>query len=147
MGAIDRLVALGQQQWLTNSKQIRFVIAGGVNTLFGLAIYPLLLWASPTLHTHYMIGLVIAQALSLCFAFAVYKMTVFRTRHGSVGEFSRFLPFYLVNYGVNWLALPLLVRLAKIDPIIAQLVFSVALMVTSYFWHSRITFRQGKGES
>ena len=146
MGAIDRLIQVAQRRWLSNGTQIRFVIAGGVNTLFGLAVYPLLLWASPTLHTNYMIGLVISQALSLCFAFAVYKFTVFRTRAGSVGEFSRFLPFYLANYAVNWLALPLLVRGARVDPIIAQLAFSIALMASSYFWHSRITFRPSKSK-
>jgi len=145
VGTIDSLVRLAHRRWLVNGKQIRFVVAGGVNTLFGLATYPLLLWASSTLHTHYMLGLVIAQALSLCFAFTIYKFTVFRTRHGSMGEFSRFLPFYLVNYAVNWLALPLIVGVARIDPIIAQVAFSIILVFGSYFWHSRITFRTSKG--
>lgn len=136
-----------QRQWSERGTQVRFALAGSINTLFGLGIYPLLLWASDTLHRHYMIGLVVAQALSLCFAFAVYKFTVFRTRYGSIGEFSRFLPFYLVNYAINWAVLPLLVKLARLDPIIAQFVFSIILMISSYFWHSRITFRTSKGRS
>ena len=122
-------------------RPLRFVIVGGINTVFGLAIYPVLLWSSDTLYRKYMLGLVIAQALSLCFAFTVYKLTVFRTRNGAVGEFSRFLPFYLANYAVNWFALPALVKGAGVDPIIAQTGFSIVLMIGSYFWHSRITFR------
>lgn len=147
MARIGALFRIAQRKWSQRGTQIRFVIAGGFNTLFGLGMYPLLLWVSDTLHRHYMIALVVAQMLSLCFAFAVYKFTVFRTRHGSVGEFSRFLPFYLVNYAINWAALPLLVRLARLDPIVAQFVFSIILMISSYFWHSRITFRTSKGRS
>ena len=125
--------------------QLRFIAAGGVNTLFGLAIYPLLLWGFEPLHRRYMLGLVIAQALSLCVAFAVYKLTVFRTRSGALGEFARFLPFYLAVYAINWLALPLLVDALRIDPIVAQFAFSLLAMAGSYVWHSRITFRPARG--
>lgn len=125
--------------------QVRFVLAGGVNTLFGLAIYPLLLWLVEPLHRRYMLGLVVAQALSLCVAFAVYKLTVFRTRSGALGEFARFLPFYLAVYAINWLALPLLVDAMRLDPVVAQFGFSIVAMIGGYAWHSRITFRPVRG--
>ena len=66
-------------------RPLRFVLAGAANTAFGLAIYPLLLWGVPAFHTHYLIALGVAQAISLCFAFATYKIGVFRTR-GNVEE-------------------------------------------------------------
>ncbi|MGV3480174.1 MAG: GtrA family protein [Sphingobium sp.] len=122
-------------------RPLRFVIAGAANTAFGLAIYPLLLWSVPTLHTHYMIALGIAQAVSLCFAFATYKLGVFRTRGNVAREFGTFSGFYLINYAANWLALPLLVEAGGLPPIIAQLGFTLILIVGSYFWHSRVTFR------
>jgi putative flippase GtrA len=135
------LLDVARRRWGAHGRRLRFAIAGGANTAFGLAIYPALLWSSPMLHRRYMLGLVIAQALSLCFAFAVYKIGVFRTRGGAAGEFSRFLPFYLLHYAANWAALPLLVTGAGIDPVAAQAAFSVVLITSSYFWHSRITFR------
>jgi putative flippase GtrA len=122
-------------------RPLRFVIAGAANTVFGLAIYPLLLWSVPLLHTHYMIALGIAQAISLCFAFATYKLGVFRTRGNVAREFGTFSSFYLVNYAANWAALPLLVETAGLSPVIAQLGFTAILIVGSYFWHSRLTFR------
>lgn len=124
-----------------HDRPLRFIVAGGINTIFGLAIYPILLQSSDTLHRHYLIGLAIAQAASLCFAFATYKWTVFRTRANLIREFGTFSSFYLVNYAVNWIVLPILVEGARISPIVAQFSFSLILMVGSYFWHSRLTFR------
>ena len=126
-------------------RPLRFMLAGAATTAFGLAIYPLLLWGVPTLHTHYLIALGIAQAISLCFAFATYKIGVFRTRGNLAREFGAFSSFYLVNYAANWAALPLLVELGGIPPIMAQLGFTGMLILGSWFWHSRVTFRSAGG--
>lgn len=131
---------------LRGGRPLRYLFAAGANTAFGLAIYPALLWLSPYLHRHYMIGLAIAQAVSLCFAFLTYKFGVFRTQGRYGREFSAFASFYLVNYAVNWAALPALVELGGLSPIIAQLLFSIVLMAGSYVWHSRVTFRKAQPE-
>jgi len=123
------------------ARPFRYLVAAGFNTAFGLAIYPALLWAFPWLRVHYLIGLLIAQAASLCFAFASYKLGVFQTRGRYAREVTAFLSFYGVNYAANWIALPMLVEFAHIPPIIAQLMFSALVMITSYFWHSKVTFR------
>nr|WP_315587442.1 GtrA family protein [Sphingomonas psychrotolerans] len=126
-------------------RPLRFMVAGAANTAFGLAIYPLLLWSVPLLHTHYLIALGIAQAISLCFAFATYKIGVFRTRGNVAREFGTFSSYYLFNYAANWAALPLLVELGRVPPIIAQLGFTAVLILGSWFWHSRVTFRSAGG--
>ncbi len=41
----DRLTAGG--------RPLRFLIAGGINTLFGLLLFPALLWTFPFLHRHF----------------------------------------------------------------------------------------------
>jgi putative flippase GtrA len=122
------------------------VVAGAINTFFGLAIFPVLLWLVPIFRTHYLVALGICQAVSLCFAFATYMLGVFRTRANAMREFGMFSSFYLVNYAVNWIALPILVEAARITPIVAQLSFSIVLMVGSYFWHSRLTFKSVEGQ-
>jgi putative flippase GtrA len=123
-------------------RPLRFLVAGGLNTLFGLAFYPALLWSLPYFQTHYMIGLGIAQAVCLCFAFTTYKLGVFRTRGNIFREFVAFASFYLFNYAANWAALPLLVEVGGISPIVAQLGFTVILVIGSWFWHNRVTFRE-----
>ncbi|MFL0417673.1 GtrA family protein [Sphingomonas sp. 179-I 2A4 NHS] len=126
---------------LPGGRPLRFLVAGAANTAFGLAIYPALLWSVPAFAMHYMIALGAAQVVSLCFAFATYKLGVFRTRGNIAREFGAFSGFYLFNYAANWAALPLLVELAGIPPVIAQLGFAIVLIATSWFWHSRVTFR------
>lgn len=129
------------------SRPVRFAVAGGLNTLFGLAIYPLLLFTVPILRDRYMLALVIAQALSLCFAFVTYKLGVFRTRGNLVREFGAFSGYYLLNFLANWLALPVMVEAAHIPPVPAQLFFTLILIIGSWFWHHRITFRLPKGDA
>lgn len=129
----------GQKQH--GRRPLRFLIAGGINTAFGLSFYPLLLWSVPTLQSHYMIGLAIAQAVCLCFAFTTYKLGVFRTKGHLLREFATFASYYLFNYALNWGALPLLVEAGGLSPIIAQSGFSLLLIAGSWFWHSRVTFR------
>jgi putative flippase GtrA len=128
-------------------RPLRFLVAGAANTAFGLAIYPLLLWSSDALHRHYLLALGIAQAISLCFAFATYKLGVFKTRGNIAREFGSFSSFYLFNYAANWAALPLLVELAGLPPVLAQLGFTAVLIVGSWFWHNHITFRRTRDQT
>jgi putative flippase GtrA len=125
-------------------RPFRYLVAAGLNTAFGLAIYPALLLAIPALRVHYMAALFLAQALSLAFAYTSYKLGVFQTRGRYARELTAFLSFYGVNYVANWIALPALVEFAHLSPIIAQLMFSAVVMTTSYFWHSKVTFRGAK---
>lgn len=123
-------------------KPLRFLIAGAANTALGLSIYPLLLLWVPALQARYMMALGIAQAICLCFAFATYKLGVFRTRGTNIlREFTTFSSFYLFNYAANWLALPVLVELGGIPPIYAQLGFTLILILGSWYWHNYVTFR------
>lgn len=121
-------------------RPLRFLVAGAVNTAFGLAIYPLLMWIVPGLDTRYLLALALAQGISLVFAFTTHKLGVFRTRGNVMREFAAFTSFYLANYAANWVALPLLVEVAGLAPVVAQTGFTVVLIVTSWFWHSRVTF-------
>lgn len=127
-------------RFFESGKPFRFVLAGGLNTVFGLSIYPIILLSLPYFKEHYLIALLIAQALSLCFAFVTYKFTVFRTKHGALREFGRFVPFYLISYAINFAVLPILVGVVGLDPVVAQVGFSLIMMVGSYFWHNNITF-------
>lgn len=127
-------------------RPLRFLLAGAANTALGLSFYPLLLWAVPTLHKHYMIALAISQAVCLCVAYMTYKFGVFRTQGNVAREFGVFTSFYLFIYAANWAALPLLVEVGGIHPSFAQLGFNLIVILGSYFWHSRITFRAGEAK-
>lgn len=126
--------------------KVRFLLAGGLNTLVGLAIFPLLMWSLRPLHIHYMAVLLLGQVVSIVFAYATQKAFVFRTRGDHAGEFLRFSSFYLGYFAFNAAALPALVEIGHANPIIAQFCISLGVVVCSYFWHSRITFAvRGRG--
>lgn len=134
-----------RERLATHNRPLRFLVAGALNTGFGLAIFPALLWSSHWLKVHYMVALLIAQATSVLFAFSAYRFGVFRTKGDVARQFGIFSSFYLANYIINWAALPLLVEFGGISPVIAQLGFAFVVMIGSYYWHSRVTFHERDG--
>ena len=123
--------------------KLRFLSAGGLNTLFGLAAFPALLWLLASTKLHYLLVLTMAQALSVLFAFLSNKMLVFRTRGNYLAEFLKFSTFYLTYFLANLALLPVLVEICGIKPVWGQFLFTGCVIVSSYFWHSRVTFRSG----
>lgn len=124
-----------------SGQPLRFLIVGGINTVVGLAAYPLLLSFVPWFRVHYFLGLLLVQVLCLIFAFLTHKYGTFRARGNVLHEFWKFSTFYLANYAANWLALPALVEWGGIDPILAQTGFAIIVVIGSYFWHSRVSFK------
>ncbi len=125
-----------------HQRRLRFILAGGLNTAIGLSFFPVILWISPWLYKNYMVGLILSQITCTIIAFAIHKFLVFRTgRVNVLREFYAFASFYLFNYAVNIAALPALVGGLGMSPIIAQVGFSVIVVVGSYFWHSHVTFK------
>ena len=118
----------------------RFVFAGGLNTLFGLLIFPVLLYLSGRWEIHYLIILIISNIISIHFAYGTNKLLVFRTIGFSWREYRRFISFYISYFVINLIVLPILVNGLDLSPIIAQYTFVICAMIASYFWHSRFTF-------
>jgi putative flippase GtrA len=120
--------------------KVRFLLAGALNTIFGLAAYPTLFFLLATLRLHYMAVLGIAQVISIAFSYLTNKFLVFRTAGNYLRESGKFVLFHLVYFLVNLVALPLLVEIFGMSPVWGQALFAVAVIITSYFWHSNITF-------
>jgi putative flippase GtrA len=89
---------------------------------------------------HYMVVLGITQITCVAFAYLTNKFLVFRTAGNYLRESGKFVLFHLSYFLVNLAALPLLVEIAGMSPVWGQTMFAVAVIITSYFWHSNITF-------
>lgn len=120
--------------------KVRFLLAGALNTAIGLAVYPALYFLAAPLKLHYLVILTISQVICITFAFLTNKFLVFQTSGNYLRESGKFLTFHLSYFLVNLVALPALVELVGMNPVWAQTLFAVLVIVTSYFWHSRITF-------
>jgi putative flippase GtrA len=127
-----------------NETKVRFLLVGGLNTLFGLAIYPVLYYLMASLNLHYLSILIVSQIISITFAFFTTKHLVFRTTGRYLSEYGKFVTFHLSYLLVNLAALPALVELVGMHPVWAQTLFAFLVIITSYFWHSRITFYRAK---
>lgn len=124
--------------------KIRFLLAGALNTAVGLGVFPALYFLSAPLHLHYLIIFTISQVICITFAFLSSKFLVFRTEGNFLSESGKFLVFHMGLFLVNLAVLPALVEFAGMNPVWAQTLFAVLIIVTSYFWHSRITFSSSK---
>lgn len=144
MMLVHKLPASLQLLIARHEKKLRFLIAGGVNTLVGLSVYPLLyLWLEP-LGLGYIQILLIAQVICITFSFISNKYFVFKTKGNIRKEYVKFFLFYGFYLALNLLCLPFLVEKVGITPIISQTLFSVAIIISSYFWHNFFTFKQEK---
>jgi len=124
--------------------KVRFLLAGAFNTALGLATFPALYFLAAPLKLHYLTILTISQALCVTVAFLTNKFLVFRTSGNYLQEYGKFITFHLSYFLVNLVALPVLVEFAGMNPVWAQTLFAVLVIVSSYFWHSRITFSSSK---
>jgi len=120
--------------------KVRFLLAGALNTAVGLAAYPALFFLMAPLKLHYMVVLGITQVACVAFSYLTNKFLVFRTAGNYLRESGKFVLFHLSYFLVNLVALPLLVEIFGMSPVWGQTLFAVAVIVTSYFWHSKITF-------
>lgn len=120
--------------------KLRFLFAGTLNTVFGLAAYPSLYFLLAAFRLHYMAVLGITQITCVVFSYLTNKFLVFRTVGNYLRESGKFVLFHLSYFLVNLIALPFLVEIVGISPVWGQTLFAVSVIVTSYFWHSNITF-------
>jgi putative flippase GtrA len=120
--------------------KVRFLLAGALNTVFGLAAYPTFFFLLAPLKLHYMVVLGITQVTCVAFSYLTNKFLVFQTVGNYLRESGKFVLFHLSYFLVNLIALPLLVEIFGMSPVWGQTLFAVAVIITSYFWHSNITF-------
>jgi putative flippase GtrA len=120
---------------------IRYLLVGGWNTVFGMAVYAVLYdW----LHgrVHFLVLLIPSNILAITNAFVCYKLFVFQTRGNILREYFR---CYIV-YGGSMLAgaglmFVLVQWLHVLQPIPANCVCIALTTIVSYFAHRNFSFR------
>ena len=127
-----------------HQKKIRFLIAGGVNTAVGLAVYPIVYILLKPYGVGYIKALILAQIICITFSFISNKYFVFKTKGNIKTEYPKFFAFYGFYFFLNLVCLPIMVEGLDLNPMIAQTLFSIAIVVSSYFWHNAVTFKSSK---
>ncbi|MDE2491985.1 MAG: GtrA family protein [Elusimicrobia bacterium] len=124
-----------------HARKIRYVAVGLWNTAFGYGAFALLCHLGQKVGVHYLYALAAAQALATTNGYLAHKHFTFKTAgFALLREYLRFSAVYWAIFVVNAFALPQLVRVTGLGPILAQGLFLPFTIVAGYLAHSRFSF-------
>jgi putative flippase GtrA len=139
---------------LAQTQSVRFLVAGGFNTLFGVTdtflLLKLALLIGPT-HPKSMgtVAMAVSSVLNIAVSFLTYKWFVFRTKGNYAAEFLRSLTIYLPTIALNTLLVAPLAAVfqrwtgsQRSSVYMAMAAILSVTIVFSFFGHKRVTFRQ-----
>ncbi|MHA6667353.1 GtrA family protein [Homoserinimonas sp. A447] len=124
-------------------QRIRFLIVGATNTVVGYLVFAALTrWVFAEIFLGYLISLALSYAFAITFAFILYRRFVFVVKGRVFGDLIRFISVYLAAIAANALALPLLVEIAGLSPLLAQAIILVVTTLLSFLGHKNYSFRR-----
>ena len=91
---MKRFFSRADDFYLRHQVKVRFLLVGIVNTIIGLAVFPLLFFGLSAFELHYLIILTLSQIVSVTWAFGLAKYVVFRSKGPIEKEYGRFLIFH-----------------------------------------------------
>lgn len=121
-------------QILGDKRFLRFLVIGGVNTIFGYSVFAVMI----LLQVHYTIAAFLSTICGVLFNFLTTGHFVFGNR-----DSSRLLRFFGV-YGVSYVVGVLLLRIAeivRIDVLLAAAVLALPMAALSYTLNRLFVFR------
>ena len=130
---------------------VRYLAVGACNTIFGygcFAMFTLLL--TPLLSYGYVLASLLANLVSITFAFFGYKWFVFRTKGNYLKEWIRCVGVYASSMILSAAALPFIVGIIRHQtsrdrsaPYIAGAIALGFSVLFSFFGHRHISFADG----
>jgi len=118
---------------LQRNRFMRFLVAGGINTLFGFAVYSICIVVGMALWLALLVGMLAGTV----FNFITTGGYVFREL--SLARFPRFVICYLLVYGINFMLIEL-ISIWLNNKILSQAIITFPLALLSYFLMERFVF-------
>jgi putative flippase GtrA len=126
-----------------HARKLRYVAAGAWNTAFGYGSFAILCRLGQKIGVHYLYALAAAQVLATMNGYMTHKHFTFKTAgFALMREYLRFSAVYWALFVVNLFALPALVHVTGLGPILAQGLFLPVTIVGGYLAHSRFSFAE-----
>ncbi|MDJ0337596.1 GtrA family protein [Cryobacterium sp. PH31-O1] len=133
---------------LLRDQRVRFLAVGATNTLVGYLVFSAFtLWVFTDVYLGYLLSLALSYVVGITLAFVLYRRFVFVVHGHVVRDFIRFVSVYLVAIGINVAALPLLVEVLLVPPLLAQLIILLITTLLSFFGHKKFSFRRSERTS
>jgi len=140
MPSPPQLSVLNRFADLLARQEVRYLIAGGWNTVFGYGVYAGLLYLFQP-WAHYMVIAVVGNVMAITMAYATHKLFVFRTKGNVLREYFRFYGVYGVTAVLGLVALPFCVEVLGMSPYVAPLLFLWVTVAVSYLAHKHFSFK------
>ena len=122
-------------------QEVRYLIVGGWNALFGPGCFLSCYWLLRA-YVHYMIIYVVTSVLAITVAYVLYKYFVFRTRGDILREGLRFFGVYGVSMLFGLVSLPFCMEVLRLNVFVSQLIIMAVTVVGSFFCHKHFSFRR-----
>jgi len=124
-----------------NAKQVRYLLAGGWNSLFGYGMGVSLFYGLSH-HLHIVVIGILSNVFAITMSFVTYKIFVFKTKGNWLHEYIRSCMVYAGIALISVVLLWLLVDGMHLQIWLAQGIVIVATVAISFIGHSRFTFRK-----
>jgi putative flippase GtrA len=135
----EKSLANRLRQYFQN-REVRYLVVGGVNTVVGFSAFTIFIGFLG--YERYLLSLAFSHIFATSFAFLLYRRVVFKVRGKWVLDFVRFQLVYLAALLANIPLLYLCVQVLRLNPLAAQAVCVILVVVSSYFGHRFFSFRR-----
>jgi putative flippase GtrA len=113
---------------------LRFLVTGGINSLFGYSIYSLFI----LMHVHYSIASLGSTILGVIFNFFTTGRIVFK--NSNIKLVFRFVGVYGISYIVNLLFLSIFNHF-QVNMVLAGAILLLPIALLSYFLNKKLVFK------
>ncbi|MBO9131015.1 GtrA family protein [Bacillus sp. 165] len=121
---------------------ISYLVFGGLTTVINIVVYVIL---TKLLNVDYRIATTVAWVLAVVFAFITNKLYVFNSKETDkkslIMEFSSFVFFRIVSYGLDFASMIILVSGLKINDVFAKIAANVVVVIFNYFASKYVIFK------
>jgi putative flippase GtrA len=128
---ISRFVLLVRKLWAV--QYIRFLMVGGVNTIFGYGVFAALI----LLHLHYTLAALLSTICGVLFNFKTTGTLVFKNKSNRL--IFRFFGVYLITYLLN-IGLLKLFAINGVGSLAAQAILALPLATISFLLNRKFVF-------
>ena len=133
---------------IKSKTEIRFLLVGIWNTLFGYLVFLLFLFLLEKIFNNerqiYSLSIAFSHLISVINSFIFHKVVTFKSKQKGleiVYEFRRFFNSYIITFLLNLSLISIQVELLSLDPRIAGALSIPLCIVVTYFLLSKYSFR------
>lgn len=123
---------------LLASKEFRFLITGGINTIVGYGSYTLFIF----LGIQYLIANIFSTIIGTINSYFLNKYFTFKSPKKSFAEVIRFCTVYLISFLIGLISIYFLVDIININSYIAGFINLIFTTLISYFGHNWFSFKK-----